>query len=94
MIEDDDDDDDYADSDSPLSKGVDSVSWLPSAVGRRGETVAGLTQPDSEIIPLVSIFENKTWTEIEYAFLSPAGVLLPYSFLSEASFIYPIPSTF
>lgn len=52
---DDDDEEDEDDSDvgrGPLSKGVDSVSWLPTVVGAKGDGNAALTQKDSEIMPL------------------------------------------
>jgi hypothetical protein len=38
--EDDEDDDDET-SLGPLGKGIDSVSWLPSVVGEKGEPIAG-----------------------------------------------------
>jgi hypothetical protein len=59
--DDDDDDDDEHDMDEsrgPLARGVDSVSWLPSAVGARARSDASLTvtEKDAEIIPLVGSY--------------------------------------
>jgi hypothetical protein len=50
---DEDDDDDEEESEGPLSRGVDSVAWLPSAIGSRADGIDALTKKDSEIIPLV-----------------------------------------
>ena len=37
----DDDDDDDDEENGPLSNGIDSVSWLPSVVGKTGENIKG-----------------------------------------------------
>jgi hypothetical protein len=51
--EDDDHDEDDDDDDDPLSKGIDSVSWLPSVVGAKGSTEAVKgTREGAEIMPL------------------------------------------
>jgi hypothetical protein len=55
MIEDDvDDDEEDFDEDAaePLSKGVRSVSWLPTVANAKGDGVPELTRKDSEILPL------------------------------------------
>lgn len=49
----DDDDEDEFDSNDPLGNGVDSVSWLPTAMGGIGnKDDITLTQSDSVIVPL------------------------------------------
>jgi Lon protease-like protein len=52
--DDDDDDEDTDDFEQPLSKGIDSVSWLPSLVNAKkgGDTSDSLVRKDSEILPL------------------------------------------
>ena len=37
--EDDDDDEDYDDDEGPLANGIDSVSWLPSVAGAKGDNM-------------------------------------------------------
>ena len=51
--DDDDDDDDDEDDEDPLSKGIDSVSWLPTVVGAKASSdkVTG-TREGAEIMPL------------------------------------------
>ena len=49
---DDDEDEEEEDSEEPLSKGINSVSWLPSLIGARADGNTGLTQKDSELLPL------------------------------------------
>jgi hypothetical protein len=51
--EEDDDEDEDEDDEDPLSKGIDSVSWLPSVVGAKGSTEALKgTREGAEIMPL------------------------------------------
>ena len=50
----DEDEDEFGGEVGPLSRGIDSVSWLPSAVGSRGTVDETLKEKNSEIIPLVS----------------------------------------
>jgi hypothetical protein len=56
MTNDDDDEDEEEEDDDtaePLSKGIDSVSWLPTVVGAKSsDKGVQLTQRDSEILPL------------------------------------------
>lgn len=50
---DNDEEEDWSDDDDePLSKGIDSVSWLPSVVGAKGDTVTGSIRKGAEVIPL------------------------------------------
>lgn len=49
---DEDDEDEDDEDDGPLSKGIDSVSWLPSVKGKKGNGDVKITQKDSEILPL------------------------------------------
>jgi len=51
-LDDDDEEEDEEDAEEPLSKGVNSVSWLPSLIGARADGNSGLTQKGSEILPL------------------------------------------
>ncbi|GKY97511.1 hypothetical protein MPSEU_000709300 [Mayamaea pseudoterrestris] len=51
-LEDDEDDYDMIDSEGPLSKGIESVSWLPSVVKSRASGSDSVTKEDVEIIPL------------------------------------------
>lgn len=55
-LDDDDDEDDEEEDeeeiDGPLSKGIDSVSWLPSVVGARGSGDVSSTRKGAEILPL------------------------------------------
>ena len=48
----DDEEDDFVDSSSPLSKGVESVSWLPSVVNQKSDGQTLPTEKDFEILPL------------------------------------------
>jgi len=49
----DDDDEDYDDDEGPLANGIDSVSWLPSVAGAKGDNMPiDSTKEGSEIIPL------------------------------------------
>jgi hypothetical protein len=49
-----DDDDDDLDADDyeegPLGKGIDSVSWLPSVVGKKGESVPSAKEVSDNIL--------------------------------------------
>jgi len=49
-----DDEEEWSDDDEeePLSKGIDSVSWLPSVKGAKNEQISGGIQKGKEIIPL------------------------------------------
>jgi hypothetical protein len=54
-LEDDEDEDDYDDDDDdddPLSRGIDSVSWLPSVVGAKSVGEISGTAKGAEILPL------------------------------------------
>mmetsp|Transcript_7314 Transcript_7314/g.15657 ORF Transcript_7314/g.15657 Transcript_7314/m.15657 type:complete len:465 (-) Transcript_7314:148-1542(-) len=52
-LDDDDEDDDDDDDKGPLAKGIDSVSWLPSVAGAKGDNMPiTSTKEGSEIIPL------------------------------------------
>lgn len=46
-----DEEEDWNDADEPLSKGIDSVSWLPSVIGCRSESISSIRE-GSEILPL------------------------------------------
>lgn len=51
--DDDDDDDDEDDNDEPLSKGIDSVSWLPSVMESKVVTMSSSpNSEDTEVLPL------------------------------------------
>jgi len=51
LADDDDDLDAEDDEEGPLGKGIDSVSWLPSVVGKKGESVPS-AKVGTEILPL------------------------------------------
>jgi len=51
--EEDDDDDGFEDDKGPLAKGIDSVSWLPSVDGAKGDNMPINTPPEgTEILPI------------------------------------------
>jgi hypothetical protein len=51
-----DDDLDEMEDDGPLGKGVDSVSWLPTVVGKKGGSVSGVKEVS--FLLLVSCHRN------------------------------------
>ena len=78
LADDDDDLDAEDDEEGPLGKGIDSVSWLPSVVGKKGESV-----PSAKVVSNYILCEAKGYQRSSWATLPPAN---PLSHKTDRSF--------